>query len=240
MLNNKKVYGIVPARGGSKGIPRKNLYRLGKDTLLERAIKLGIICPYVDHVIVSTDDQEMYEIARKYNTNSPSLRPAHLASDNAKTQDVILYLMNELQLKDVYIILLQPTSPLRTLDDINNIFRMFEENLDNADAIASVTKLDSPHPDKVQKIENGYLVSYIGVESMVPRQSLQKVYKLNGAFYLTHIDIIKNLHTFMPPRTLPYLMPPERSINLDNMLDAYFLEALIEKNLVKIENLNID
>jgi CMP-N-acetylneuraminic acid synthetase len=235
MLNNKKVYAVIPARGGSKGIPRKNLYRLGSDTVLERAINLGKRCIYVDRVVVSTDDPETFEIAKRYDVDAPSLRPAHLATDSARTVDVVLHLIEELSIVDAYILLLQTTTPLRTLEDANSLFETFEANIDVAEAIVSVTEHDDPHPDKIQKIEGGYVTSYMGVESMVPRQELPKVYRLNGAFYLTHSDVIVKEHTFMPTKTLPFVMPRERSVNLDSRMDVHLLEALLEKGIVKLE-----
>ena len=235
MLNQKKVYAIIPVRGGSKGIPRKNLYRLGKDTLLERAIKQGKLCKYVDHVVVSTDDPEMYEIAKRHNVNAPKLRPSHLATDSAKTVDVVLDLINELSIDDAYVLLLQVTSPLRTLNDINKLFQVFEDNIENAEAIVSLAEHDDPHPAKIQKIEGGYVGSYLGVESMVPRQSLPKVYRLNGAFYLTSVDVLKERHTFMPKKTFPFVMPRERSVNLDSFLDLYFMEMIIARGVVALE-----
>ncbi len=239
MLNNKKVYAVIPARGGSKGIPRKNLYRLGKDSLLERTIKLGKLCPYVDQVAVSTDDPEMFEIAKSHKVNTPSLRPARLSSDTAKTVDVVLHIMQELKIKDAYILLLQVTSPLKTLDDLNALLKTFEANLDKADAIVSLTRHDDPHPNKIQKIENGYVSSYLGGESMVARQSLPEVYRLNGAFYLTHSDILTQQNTFIPGRTIPFLMPKEKSVNLDSMIDLYLLETILEKKIVELEEYDV-
>jgi CMP-N-acetylneuraminic acid synthetase len=235
MLNNKKVYAVIPVRGGSKGIPRKNLYRLGKDTLLERTIKLGLGCASIDKVVVSTDDLEMFEISKKYNVNAPTLRPAHLATDTAKTVDVVLHLIQELNIEDAYILLLQVTSPLKTLSDLNALCQTFEANIEKADAIVSITAHDDPHPMKIQKIENGYLSSYMGVESMVARQTLPQVYRLNGAFYLTSTDILKRRHTFMPKNTLPFIMPKERSVNLDSKMDLILLEALVERGIVTLE-----
>lgn len=234
MLNNKQVVAIIPVRGGSKGIPGKNLYRLGKDTLLERTIKLAKKCQYIDRILVSTDDREMYDISVQHNVQTKQPRPEMLATDDAKTIDVVLYTLDEQELDDVYVILLQVTSPLKTLDDINRLFCEFEEN-STADAIVSMTEHDDPHPDKIQKINNGYVESYMGVESMVARQLLPKVYRLNGAFYLTHSDILKERRTFLPARTIPFIMPRERSVNLDTMYDIYILEALVNKNAVEIE-----
>lgn len=235
MLNNKKVYAIIPVRGGSKGIPRKNLYRLGRDTLLERAIKQGLFCEYVDQVVVSTDDPEMYEISRRHNVQSPTIRPPHLATDSAKTVDVILHLLQELNIQDGYVLLLQATSPLRTLEDMTALFKKFAADMDKADAIVSLAEHDDPHPNKIQKVAGGYVASYLGGESMVSRQSLPKVYRLNGAFYLTSTDILKTQQTFMPAKTLPFVMPRERSVNLDSPLDIYFMEMLIEKGIVALE-----
>jgi len=235
MLNNKKLYGIIPVRGGSKGIQRKNLLKLGGLTLLERAITLGQSCKYVDKVLVSTDDPEMFDISKKYNAAMPALRPSYLATDTAKTVDVVLDVIEKTEIKNSYILLLQVTSPLRTLEDLCSFIKKFKDNLDICDAIVSLTEFDNPHPNKIQKIENGFVKSYLGVESMVPRQELPKVYKLNGAFYMTSIEILKKYHTFIPERTLPFVMPEERSFNLDNMYYLYLLEALIQRGIVNFD-----
>ncbi|MDH4226860.1 MAG: acylneuraminate cytidylyltransferase family protein [Deltaproteobacteria bacterium] len=235
MLNGKTVYALIPARGGSKGIPRKNLYRLGNDTLLERTIKLAKACRYVDSVVVSTDDAEMHELAKKYGVNMPAPRPAHLATDTARTVDVVLHVMEEMSINDAYIFLLQTTSPLRTLADAEGVCGLLEKNTGKADAVASVVRHDSPHPDKIQKIDGGYLKSYLGKESLVARQSLPEVYALNGAFYITHTGVLLRERTFMPEHTLPFVMPKERSVNLDGMMDLYLIEALVTKGIVRIE-----
>lgn len=234
MLNNKKVYAVIPVRGGSKGIPKKNLYKIGGLTLLERTIILSKKCSYIDKVLVSTDDQEMYDISKKYKVNTPGLRPSYLATDTARTVDVVINLIDELSIKDSYIILLQVTSPLRNLEDFENIFKIFEENIERCSAIVSLTEFDDPHPDKIQKIENDFVKSYLGVESMVPRQELPKVYRLNGAFYMTSTEILKKYRTFVPEKTIPFIMPEERSLNLDNKYDLYLLEALMQKGIIEI------
>jgi CMP-N,N'-diacetyllegionaminic acid synthase len=240
MLDGTKLIAVIPVRGGSKGIPRKNLYRLGRHTLLERAILLALACPYIDQVIVSTDDKEMFDLARKYFVAAPTLRPAHLATDSAKSVDVVLDLMSQLAISDAYILLLQVTSPLRTLADLNGFLETFASSPKHPEAIVSVTAHDDPHPDKIQKIENGLVRSYLGVDSMVPRQSLPKVYRLNGAFYMTHAQTLRTKHTFLPERTIPYVMPRERSVNLDTIMDLHLLEALLAKNVVQLEEIDTD
>jgi CMP-N,N'-diacetyllegionaminic acid synthase len=235
MLNGKKVWAIIPARGGSKGIPRKNLYKLGNETILERTIRLAKSCVYVDEVVVSTDDHEMYEIAKKHGVNSPALRPEHLATDEASTIDVVLDLMKELNICDAYVLLLQTTSPLRNEEDIKNLFKEFEAKIDKADAIVSLTAHSEPHPNKIQKIEGDYVASYLGCESSVPRQSLPKVFKLNGAFYMIDSEILKKEKTFIPKKTIPFVMPEERSVNIDHPYDLCLLETLIERGIVNVD-----
>ena len=235
MLRGQLVTAVIPVRGGSKGVPGKNLYRLGRDTLLERTIKIAKLCPYVDRVLVSTDNPEMYEIAQRYAVAAPTLRPVELASDNAKTVDVVLNLIETAPIETGWLLLLQVTSPLRTLGDLNEFCRVFEAADPSIEAIVSLVQHDSPHPDKIQKVENGLVVSYLGKESMVARQLLPKVYSLNGAFYLTHREILKARRTFMPAQTIPFIMPEERSLNLDGKMDLFLLEALLEKGCIVLE-----
>lgn len=237
MIRGEPLTVVIPVRGGSKGIPGKNLYRLGGSSLLERTIKLALHNASVDRVIVSTDDQEMFEIARRYDAAAPDLRPANLASDHAKTIDVLVDLIDTATISSGYILLLQVTSPLRNSADLAAVCNLFEQAASSADAVVSLVAHDAPHPDKLQKIANGYVSSYTGSDSHVSRQLLPAVYAPNGAFYLTHRDIILTQRTLIPFRTIPYVMPPERSLNLDGLYDLILLEALVEKGLVEVENL---
>ena len=111
----------------------------------------------------------------------------------------------------------------------------FDNDSTQSDAAVSLVKFDSPHPDKIQKIEDGLVRSYLGKESMVARQSLPAVYALNGAFYITHRDTLLTSRTFMSLRTLPFVMPEERSVNLDTMSDIYMLEAMLARGLYQID-----
>lgn len=232
MIRGEPLTAVIPVRGGSKGIPGKNLYRLGKDTLLERSIKLAKSCSFVDRVLVSTDHPEMFALAQHYGVATPAPRPAHLATDTAKTVDVVLDVIKNTAV-DGYVMLLQVTSPLRTLEDLNSLCRTFDQS--KAEAIVSLVEHDAPHPDKIQKLQDGFVCSYLGKESMVARQELPKVYALNGAFYLTHTHVLQKQHTFMPKLTLPFVMPRERSLNLDGPLDLFLLECLLEKGRLALE-----
>lgn len=234
MVRGETVTAIIPVRGGSKGIPGKNLRRIGKDTLLERAIKLALASPRVDRTLVSTDDPQMHEIAQGYGVAAPSLRPARLAGDLARTQDVVRHLLGEAAIEDGYLLLLQATAPLRILADLEGLCARFEAH-DEAEAIVSLCEYGGPHPRKLQKIENGWVSYYEGKPPAGPRQELPTVYALNGAFYLTPVRLFNEQGTFMPARTIAYLMPPERSANLDTMTDLQILEAMLAQGYWTLE-----
>ena len=239
MLRGQLVTAVIPVRGGSKGIPGKNLYRLGRDTLLERTIKIAKLCTYVDRVLVSTDNQEMYEIAQRYAAAAPALRPAELATDNAKTVDVIVNLVETAPIASGWVLLLQVTSPLRTLGDLNAFCETFDNGPTDTLGAVSLVHFDSPHPDKIQKIEDGLVRSYLGKESMVSRQSLPRVYALNGSFYVTHRSTLLLQGTFLPDRTLPFLMPEEKSLNLDTWYDLYLLNYLVTEKIITVEEYHL-
>jgi CMP-N,N'-diacetyllegionaminic acid synthase len=239
MLRGLPVTAVIPVRGGSKGIPGKNLYRFGRDTLLERAIKIARLCSYVDQVIVSTDDPAMDKIARRYDAAATALRSPELACDSATTVDVVLDLVSRQPITSGWLLLLQVTSPLRTLDDLLSFCGAFEKGPFETDASVSLVRFDSPHPDKIQKIENGFVTSYLGRNSMVPRQSLPPVYALNGAFYIVHRDTLVAKQTFISPTTMPFIMPKERSLNLDDMADLYHLETLLQRGICTVEEYNL-
>ena len=233
MLKGRPVTAIIPSRAGSKGIPGKNLYRLGRDTLLERAIKLACRCSFVDRTIVSTDSPEMHEIARRHGVASPTLRPAHLALDTAKSVDVVADLVETAGIPAGYVMLVQPTSPLRTVADAEALAVAFAAA--DADAAISVSPYMGPHPEKLQRIENGRIVSYLGGDPGRPRQSLPDLYELNGAFYLIDRDVVVGQRTFGPERTMPFVMPVERSANLDSALDLVLVEAMLARGDWTIE-----
>lgn len=238
MLKNEFLTVIIPVRGGSKGIPRKNLYKFGKDTLLERTIKIAILCDFVDKVIVSTEDQEMYDIAKNYSVSSKKLRDRKLATDQAKTIDVVISELEENKINNGFVLLLQVTSATRTLQDLNNFCKKFN-NSENFDSAVSLVHFDSPHPDKIQTIQDGKVKSYLGKESMIARQSLPKVYALNGAFYVSHVKNILDKKSFFSENTLPFVMDYSKSFNLDNYSDLFTLEALIKNDIINIEEYDL-
>jgi len=230
MLNEKRVISIIPVRGGSKGIPGKNLLKVRGETLLERTIQQSLACSAIDATYVSTDDQAMFDISKKYNVNTEKVRPKELASDEASTIDVVFHVLEEMREADVIVVLLQVTTPFRNKDDFDKVLQLYLKG--DCDSVASVSLLSSTHPDKVQMINNGYLQSYLSKSSHTPRQRLPEVYTLNGAFYVAHDSVIREECGFISGRTKPYLMPYERSVNLDTAEDVILMNCLIQNDLV--------
>ena len=231
MIKKKKLVVIIPVRKNSSGIKNKNLIVLNNKTLLERTIILSKKNNFIDKTIVSTDCKKMYSIAKKYKSNSISLRPKKLSTKYALTIDVIKHEIKKNKLKDCFILLLQVTSPFRSMSLTNEYLKKFEKNK-NFKSAASVTFFDHPHPFKVQIIKNKKLISLMNKESMVPRQKLKKVLKLNGMFYIAHTcDIIKN-KSFFTKTTMPFLIHEDYSLNLDNEIDLILLRHL-KKKLIK-------
>ncbi|MCG3670041.1 acylneuraminate cytidylyltransferase family protein [Aliarcobacter butzleri] len=227
-----KILAIVPSRCGSKGFPGKNIAKIGNQTLLELAVKVGLDCKAVNDVYVSTDCKEYEDIALNAGSKSLGLRPEEFATDSAKSIDVVIDLINRLKEKYDYLVLLQPTAPIREPQDIENMLNLIKDK--NVDACVSVTQFEEPHPFKLKKIDSdGYIKSFIdGTTSEVPRQSLPKAYALNGAIYITKIETILNEKTFLPTKTVPYVM--NININIDSEEDFIFLEAMVQKKKVKV------
>lgn len=227
MVRGEPLTAIIPVRGGSKGVPRKNLHRLDGETLLERSIRFAGACPRIDAVYVTTDDAEMHAIAQAHNVAMPVLRPPELASDSARSVDAVRHLLETVPVQSGYVVLLQVTTPLRRIADLEGLCARFEA-VPQARAAVSVVRHEEPHPHKMLSLQEGFVTPMFGSEPNVPRQSLPPVWALNGAFYLTHRDTVLNEGTLMPSATLGHEMPGARSVNIDTPLDLLVLEALIK------------
>lgn len=228
------VLAIVPARGGSKGIPKKNLLKLRGKSLVEHAIRVGMECSLVDKLVLSTDDPEIAQVGQEAGAIVPFLRPARLAGDNVKTVDVVLHLLDQMKEPVEFVLLLQPTAPVRTAGNVLEAIQLLINNPD-ADAVISVVPLEEPHPLKIKKISGKWLVPYIDDgNSEIPRQLLPKAYKLNGAIYAIRVKSLKEQKTFLPDKSLPYVMPQETGVNIDTLLDFMLINMLLEKGIIEI------
>lgn len=229
---SENILAVVPARGGSKGILKKNLLQIAGKSLIEHAVRVGLDCPLVNKLVLSTDDPKIAQVGQSAGALVPYLRPAHLAGDNVKTVDVVLHLLEQLNEPADIVLLLQPTAPVRTACDVSKALQLLI-NLSDADAVVSVVTLEEPHPLKIKTVRGKWLASYIeGGDSESPRQVLPKAYKLNGAIYAIRTEALKYYKTFLPQKTLPYIMPPETGINIDSFFDLVFLDALLQKGII--------
>ena len=226
------IIAVVPARSGSKGLPNKNIAIVNDMTLLEMAINVGLNCKLITDVFVSTDSNEYIDIAESAGAKSNGLRKSHLSDDNAKSVDVVIDLLESLDTNYEYLVLLQPTSPIREPSDIEKMLNKINAN--HADACVSVSQLIEPHPYKLKLIsKEGFLESLMMVEgSEVPRQLLPPVYALNGAIYVIKVEALLRDKTFFPSKTLPYLM--KENINIDTEEDLIFLKAMEKLDKITI------
>ena len=228
MINNKKILAVIPARGGSKGIPRKNIRLLAGKPLIAYSIENALKSKYINKVVVSTDDDEITQISKIYGAEVIK-RPEELARDESPTINTIFHVLdslkNENYIPDV-IILLQPTSPLRSVEDIDNAIELLLNN----DCEAVVGVREDVHLYWSFKIEGSYLKPIFDKKYLrMRRQDLPKLYLPNGAIFISTPTILRKYNGFYCNKTLPYIMPLERSIDIDNENDFIFAEILIKK-----------
>lgn len=235
MAASPTITAIIPARAGSKGIPGKNLWTHEGVSLLARAIRLGRHCEKVERVIVSTDSLDMQSVALKEGAECPRLRPVELSGDLATSAEVVAHVLNDLDVTSDHILLLQVTSPLRTLSDCNAFLEAYLQTA--APAATSVVKHDEPRPEKMKKLERGILSSYLPTSYEGPRQALPQPFALNGAFYAVQRSVFLQQEKFLPEGTFGFEMPPDRSHNLDNLQDMKILEAMLVAGHWRLENL---
>ena len=217
---------LIPARGGSKGIPRKNIKKLCGKPLIAWSIEAAQKSKYIDRIIISTEDQEIADVARSCGAEVPFMRPHTLAQDDTPGIAPVLHALEKFSGIE-QILLLQPTSPLRTADDIDGIVNMFRKK-QNPSAISIC---ESPkHPNWMLSCgEDGTLSPFMDAPIATRRQDLPKVYVVNGALYLAKTEWLRQACSFLSPETIGYLMPPERSVEIDTPLDWEWIEFLMKK-----------
>lgn len=226
-----KIVALIPARGGSKTIPYKNIKPLAGKPLIAWTIEAAKSCRELSRVIVSTDDQKIADVTLQLGAEVPFLRPAELAGDKTSSLAVVLHLIQWLREHDDadpdYILLLQPTSPFRTAEDIQAAIGLARTKM--ANAIVSVCKTDA-HPLLCKRIqEDGRLVDYMSTDlDYLRRQDLPPAYQLNGAIYMNRCQSLLEEQTFLPKDALPYFMPPERSLDLDTPWDWHLAELILK------------
>lgn len=227
MHEGKRVIGVITARGGSRGLPRKNILPLAGKPLISWTIQAARHSATVDRVLLSTDDEEIAHVARAAGCDVPFLRPAELARDDTPGEAPLLHVLDQVEGFD-YAVLLQPTSPLRTAQDIDACVRLCIDS--GAASACSVCEADN-HPAWCFEIKSGKLSAWAG-EQNIPsrRQLLSSVYSLNGAVYVVDVDRFRQTRKLIDDQTIAHVMPRSRSVDIDTAFDLKLCEFLLESN----------
>lgn len=239
MIDNKKVLALIPARGGSKGLPRKNIRILNGKPLVGWPIAAAKGSKYVDRVIVSTDDKEIARAAVEQGAEVPFLRPAELAADKAHRTDVIKHAIEFCRQQSQeydYLVFLEPTSPLTESKDVDSALEMLNSKMEIADSIVGVAKAESAHPAFTVIVnKQGLMQPYSGQEfgEALRRQDITDAYFFEGTLYISKVDSFLEKE-FYHKRTLAYIVPKWKSFEIDDIVDFVCIEAIM-KNLDKIK-----
>lgn len=222
MSGKPTILALILARGGSKRLPRKNVLPLAGKPLIAYSIDAAKESGVVDRIVVSTDDAEIADVSKKYGAEVPFLRPAELSGDTARSEDAIRHaiewLKNEEGYSPEYILLLQPTIPFRTGGDIRDAFALLRDK--QADAVVSMEEF-TPHPFGITELGDGR----VDVEINKPQPT---ELHLNGAIYCVKTSVFMEERTLYPAgRTYAYVMPEERSLDIDYLRDLKLAEAII-------------
>lgn len=220
MYKNKTFLAVIPARGGSKGIPKKNIRNVNGKPLISYTIQAALQSVYLDRIIVSTDDNQIAAVSEQYGAEVPFRRPAKLATDEAQTIDTVVHAIEQIEEKYDYVVLLQPTQPLRTTKQIDEAIRQIVDA--NETSLVSVERV-TQHPILYRTIDQkGHLHPLINESSTVRRQDFKPYYMVNGLIYINRIDTLSS-KTSLNDNRYAYITDP--TIDIDT-----------EEDLIKFEN----
>lgn len=225
MIDNKKVLAVIPARGGSKGVLRKNVKELAGKPLIAWTIEAAKKSKYIDRLLLSSEDDEIIKVAKEYGCEVPFVRPSELALDDTPGIDPLLHALEKITGYD-YIVSLQPTSPLRIAEDIDTCIEKMLET--NSPACVSVTE-PTHSPYWMYTVNNQKKMQpLIEQDSLtVRRQDLPVVYALNGAVYVAEVNWLKRHKSFLTKETVAFIMPEKRSHDIDTENDFLWCEWLL-------------
>jgi N-acylneuraminate cytidylyltransferase len=231
MLNGKRVMAVIPARGGSKSIPGKNIRLLGGKPLLAWSIDVARQISEIDRIIVSTDDAQIASVGREYSAEVYA-RPSHLATDEALVIDALKDLIETLQAEGEtpeWIILLEPTCPLRTAEDVRDCLKILAQG--GYDSVATFREAEL-NPHRAWRLVDGVPEVFIpGAIPWLPRQKQPKAYQLNGAVYVFHASLLaQETKSILVGKLGAVLMPRNRSQDIDDIVDFTIVEALLAKS----------
>jgi CMP-N-acetylneuraminic acid synthetase len=226
-----KVLGIVTARGGSKGIPRKNITPLLGKPLIAYTAEAAHASKRLARVILSTDDEEIAKVGREWGLEVPFMRPSELAQDNTPTlpvvQDAVRRFESQNELYDA-VMILQPTNPLRRAEDIDGAIELLEKT--GADSVISFVDVGEKHPARMKFIdEDGHVIDPPFAETYEGqrRQDLPKVYLREGSVYLTRRNVLIERNSIKGNDCRAWIIPPERACNIDMPFDLFICEQIL-------------
>lgn len=218
---------LIPARGGSKGLPGKNIKKLKGNPLIAYTIEAALQAKCIDRVVVSTDDLEIAEVSKKFGAEIPFMRPKHLASDSAIAIDTYIYVLEKLEQNESIsvdeVMVLLPTCPLRNNEDICNAYSIFKNR--NADSVVSYTT--EQHPIYWHKyIDSNGRLEEIFSHELANRQEFRKSYYPNGAIYIFKSELLRQ-RKYFSDKSFAYIMPRKRSVDIDTLDDFKYAEFLM-------------
>lgn len=241
MYKNKKILAIIPARGGSKGIPLKNISKVGGRTLIEYTIDCASDSKYLDRTIISTDSEKIKNISERYiKTNNkkvdiPFLRPEELATDTSKTIECVVHAVEWLKKNEKieydYVVLLQNTSPLRKTFHIDEAIEMIVDK--DEKSLVSLREV-TEHPILIRSLnDDGKVKKILDVNSSIRRQDFKPFYMIDGSIYIVKLDKDFGLETSFNDGELGYIMEECYSVDIDDYLDVKAVEYYLEKEREK-------
>ena len=230
MVQNLKVLAIIPSRKGSKRLPNKNKLIINGKPLICWTIESALASKNINDVVISTDDLEIKNISQSYNVDVPFLRPKALSGDKASTIDVIFHAIEYYESIGKFydtIVLLQPTSPLRTTTDIDNSFKLLSQEIHS---VVSVCKLDHPPFWSNTLPTNKSLEFFMDKDFIGKRsQELPQYYRINGAIYIAKTNYLKVNKNFFGKKSKAFIMNPQNSIDIDTELDFKLCELMMKE-----------
>ena len=224
-----RVLAIITARGGSKGLPGKNIKMFNGHPLIAWSINRALKCKKIDKVIVSTDDEKIAAISREYRAEVPFMRPAHLSSDSASSLDVVLHALDALEANgETYdaVVLLQPTSPLRLPGDLERMLAKLESEWNEVNGCILVAPM-KPSPAFALTIDDGQ-VNKLPSFKELPRQSLPAYYASYGLGWAVKTETLRLEKTFYPTRMSAVVATKEQAVDIDDPMDFSIAEAMCE------------
>lgn len=229
MYKDKRILALITARGGSKGIPGKNIKPLGGKPLINWTIDAAKSSEYIDRLIISTDSEDIAQIAQNAGCEVPFIRPAELATDKSTSMDAIMHALSSVGDNYDYLLLLQPTSPFRKVEHINAII---QQGIDTKSKMTVSVTESKKHPAFMFSQENGVLASVVKNEQHQRRQDMPKVYEHNGALYFSEIPYLKMVKSYNCQDVRAFEMGLIDSIDLDSPMDWLYAECILREGLI--------